>query len=355
MPTITQNTEKISLIAWTLMLASANKQLDMPGEYLWNIPDANTFKEVRDKSRSVYSSGNSIKDKTVTDFIQNVNFNKFMQDPHISAKFEDYFPIWIKQCPRYNLKGIDEFKYVCYAQGSQEYFLNYYFANKDKRFRIFKGEYWWHMEVWQSMNIQWAYIEDDDIQTNDVVLCSFPFALTGKKHVDFDSIIAQCNKIGVEVMVDFIYLPNCTQNLVDIDLDYECIKGLSFSFSKTFPVQNAKVAVRMTRSRLNDPMQISNDENVANRLGCGLGLEIMQNFDVDYMVKKYQTEQTHWCKALGLHPTDVVHFAVGEPYTQYGRSENMNWFSEYNEQYNRYNLGPLFENKALLSTLELYN
>ena len=98
-------------------------------------------------------------------------------------------------------------------------------------------------------------------------------------------------------------------------------------------------------------MQIANDENVSNRLAAGIGLEVMQNFDVDYMVQKYKDEQQHWCKILGLSPMNVVHFA-GD--TQMGRSNMKKFFSEFNDQQNRLNLGPLFANKDLLQKLGYY-
>ena len=126
------------------------------------------------------------------------------------------------------------------------------------------------------------------------------------------------------------------------------------SLSKTFPIANARVALRMTKEKIYDPMQIANDENVANRLATGIGLECMQRFDVDYMVKKYHNEQKHWCKVLGLKPTKVVHFAEGKPYTDIGRMNSKRFFSEFNDQQNRYNLGPLFANKNLLQRLGYY-
>ena len=111
----------------------------------------------------------------------------------------------------------------------------------------------------------------------------------------------------------------------------------------------------MTREKVFDPMQISNDENVSNRLATGLGLECMEKFPVDYMVQKYHAEQTHWCKVLGLKPTKVVHFAEGKPYTDIGRMNKKRFFSEFNDQQNRYNIGPLFCNKKLLTELGYYD
>jgi hypothetical protein len=352
---IKQDTDKITKIAWTLMLASAQNKLDVPGEYLWNIPTSADFDEIRGKSWGVYSSGNCIKDKQMIDYTNTVNLNKYLRDPWIVKKYEEYFPVWLKECPRFDFSGLEDFKYSCFSQGSQEYFLNFYMQHREKRFRVLKGEYWWHMEVWKNLGLQWAYIEDDDIKPNDVVIISFPFARLGDEHPQQKNVMDQCERLGVPVMLDFIYLPNTTYDKLQIDLTPTCIESLSFSMSKTFPVANARVAIRMTRKKMHDPMQISNDENVSNRLASGLGFECMQNFKIDYMVSKYLEEQKHWCALLGLNPTKVVHFAFGDPYTQNGRSYKKRFFSDFNDQQNRYNLGPLFANKTLLHSLGYYD
>jgi hypothetical protein len=346
--------DKITKIAWALMAASAQNKLDVPGEYLWNIPTKNDFFEIRPKTWSVFSSGNCIKDKDAIDFVHGVQLNKYLQDPYIVKRYEEYFPVWLKQCPRFDLIGIEDFKHSSLAQGSQEYFINFYLTHRKKRFRIFKGEYWWHMEVWKHMGMDWEFIEHDDIRENDVVIVSFPFAKLGDKHPGLDNLLERCEKLGVDVMLDFIYLPNVTYENLQIDITKSCIKSLSFSLSKAYPIANGRVALRMTRDKINDPMQISNDENVANRLAAALGLAVMENFKVDYMVEKYQKEQEHWCRVLGLQPTKVVHFALGEPYTENGRTINKRFFSEFNDQHNRYNLGPLFANKRLLTDLGYY-
>ena len=163
----------------------------------------------------------------------------------------------------------------------------------------------------------------------------------------------QCNCIGIELLVDFIYLPN-SQGAVDIDLSADCIKQITFSFSKTFPVQCAKIAVRMCKTKPEDPMQMSNDENICNRLSAGLAWDIIQRFAPDYNVKKYQDQQRHWCNKLGLEPTKVVHFGLGTDYTAYGRDSSTAWCSPFNQQQNRYNLGMLYENQNLLKNLQLY-
>ena len=136
---------------------------------------------------------------------------------------------------------------------------------------------------------------------------------------------------------------------VDIDLSASCINQITFSLSKTFPVQCAKVAIRLSKAKLRDPMQMSNDENISNRISAGLGTEIMNNFPINYMVKKYQHLQLEWCKKLNLQPTNVVHFAIGESY-----HKEENFCSPFNVQDNRYNLGMLYENQNLLTKLGFY-
>lgn len=349
-----QTSEQIKIInniSWALSLASATNYLDTPGEFIWAYPKDHLFYEIRSRSRSIFSSGNAIKDQTVIDFVQNLNLSKHLLNPWIVNQFQEEFPAWIKAGTRYSLKNLDLFKYVGFSQGTQESFLNWYMMHKNKRLRVFKGDYWWHMEIWSKANFNWSYIEDDPIiDKNDACICSNPFALTGDTHPQFNWLIENCEKAGADLLVDFIYLPN-SNFAVDVDLSASCIKEITFSMSKTFPVQSAKIAVRLTKAKPNDPMQMSNDENICNRLSGGLAFELIRHFPVDYMVSKYLDKQNYWCKKLGLSTTKVVHFGLGQNYTNVGRQSELNYLSRFNEQHNRYNLGMLFENEKLLKKL----
>ena len=346
--------DRINQISWALSLASADNKLDIPGEFVWAYPNDNKFYEVRSRSQSIFSSGNSIKDPDVIDFVQGLNLSPYLLDPWTVNHFQEQFPAWIKSGTRYQLDNFDLFQYVGFSQGTQESFLNWYMMHKDKRLRVFRGDYWWHMEIWTKANFNWSYIDDDPVITeNDACLCSYPFALTGDKHREFDWLVDECERVGADLLVDFIYLPNSNQ-AVNIDLSADCIKEITFSMSKTFPVQTAKIAVRMLKSKPSDPMQMSNDENICNRLSAGLALNLIEQFPVDYMVTKYSDKQKYWCDKLGLQQTKVVHFGLGENYTQVGRKTELNYLSQFNEQQNRYNLGMLYENEQLLKKLKLY-
>jgi hypothetical protein len=352
MQTFDTDITQVKNLAWTLAVASATDQLDVPGEYVWAFPASQQFADVQARSRSIFSSGNSIKDPAVIEYVQGLHLSRHLLNPWIVGEFESAFPSWIKQGTRYRLDNFDLFKYVGFSAGTQESFINFYLFNKEKRFRVFRGDYWWHMDIWSKCGINWAYIEDDDLHAGDICICSYPFALTGDKHTDLDWLVNECNSKGIKLLLDFIYLPN-SNNAVDIDLSADCIDQITFSFSKTFPVQCAKIAVRMCKTKPQDPMQMSNDENICNRLSAGLALDIIQQFPVDYNVTKYLNQQTYWCQKLGLKQTKVVHFGLGTDYTNWGRSDIAAWCSPFNEQQNRYNLGMLFENKNLLKKIGL--
>jgi len=353
MQTFNTDVAQIRTIAWALALASADQVLDVPGEYVWAFPTDSKFESIRARSRSIFSSGNSIKDPDVIDYVQGLNLSRHLLNPWVVQQFEKQFPSWVKQGTRFKLHNFDQFGYTGFSAGTQESFINFYLFNKNKRFRVFRGDYWWHMDIWTKINANWAYIEDDELRPEDVCICSYPFALTGDKHENFDWLVDECNRKNIDLLVDFIYLPN-SSDAVDIDLGADCIKQITFSFSKTFPVQCAKIAVRMCKTKPNDPMQMSNDENICNRLSAGLALDIINRFPIDYNVDKYHDEQTYWCNKLGLKQTKVVHFGLGTDYTNFGKSGSTAWCSPFNQQHNRYNLGMLFENKHLLKKLQLY-
>ena len=91
------------------------------------------------------------------------------------------------------------------------------------------------MDIWSKLNYNWKFIEEGDIHKDDVCIVSHPFALYGEKHKEFNWLIEQCEKVGSEVLIDFIYLPNSMNLAVDMDLSASCIKQITFSLSKTFP------------------------------------------------------------------------------------------------------------------------
>ena len=347
MPTIKFNKELVTQLSWVLSTAASQSKLDVNGDYTWHYPNKE-FTSIKSRAASVFKSGNSIKDTEVMDYVQTLNMGAFLKDPWTSNKFEEYFRYWITSGKYYQLRNLDLSTHAEYSAGSQESFTHFYFKNREKRFRVFRGEYWWHMECWEAMGIKWAYIDDEEVVNGDICIVSYPFAPIGDKHKNMDELLDTCSRIGVEVLIDFIYLPN-SRDCVDIDLSADCIQQITFSLSKTFPMaQTAKAAIRLCKSTPYDIMHLSSSENVENRLGAGVALSLCQKFPVGFMVNKYSTEQQYWCSVLGLTKTKVVHLAIGEQFNSITED-----ISQFNMQQDRFNLGILFENTKLIHSLNL--
>jgi len=331
------NIKRIEKLAW--LLATAN----LGGEYKWN-HHGDDFNDVTARAMSIFSSGNSIVDKKFAAWKLDVNVTKYLDDCFVVDKYYERIVPYIQSSKYFKVHGLDQFTNLDYSAGSQEAFLNHIMMNRDKRLRIFKGDYWWHLDVCDALGIQWDYIEDGDLIETDYIICSCPFALTGQYHKNMYDMLDICEQKGIGVLIDLIYLPNYQLDY-KLDLNYDCINTITFSFSKTFPMQTSKIAVRLKKDLVRDPLRISNKENIENRLALGFGLEIMENFNINYMVDSYANDQTTWCDYLGLEKSPVVHFGLGDDYMN-----RQGQYSKYNIQSLRYNLGILYQNKDLLKS-----
>ena len=337
MDMVETNISRIKKVAW--VLATAN----LGGEYKWNHINDNSFDSIYLRTTNIFSSGNAIVDPVFETWKRTINVTKYLDDCFIVNKFYDRIIPYLNSSEYFKIKDTSVFTNMDYSAGSQETFLNYMMLNKSKRLRLFKGDYWWHLDICDSLGIDWAYIEDDDLLDTDFVIFSCPFALTGSPHINMIDILEVCEHRGIEVLVDLIYMPNY-KSAYEIDLGYECINTITFSFSKTFPMQTAKIAVRLQKKATRDPLSISNNENIENRLALGLGVNIMDNYPINYMVNTYKDLQDKWCNLLGLVPSNVIHFAHGSDYVN-----RSNQYSKYNIQTSRYNLGMLYQNDDWLS------
>ena len=88
--------------------------------------------------------------------------------------------------------------------GTSQTFDIFWMINNDKRFRCFKGEFFYHKANWKKFH-KWCYIEDDRIMTNDAVVISLPFSDYGKEHPKMKDMLDVCEELGVPVLIDCAY------------------------------------------------------------------------------------------------------------------------------------------------------
>jgi histidinol-phosphate/aromatic aminotransferase/cobyric acid decarboxylase-like protein len=133
-----------------------------------------------------------------------------------------------------------------------------------------------------------------------------------------DQVLSQATALGVPVLIDMAYFGLCSG--LTFDLSWPCITDVTFSLSKSFPVANARIGMRLTRIDDDDPLFVVNKTRYINRLGAALGLTLIKKFPADYIPTKYRDLQQQWCQQLEADPSPTVIFGMGhKKWTQYDR------------------------------------
>lgn len=262
----------------------------------WAINDSN-FLQAMDQI--IAKHGNALCDNTPDQFVHS---------------YKDWFT------STHRISGVDTFNGITCSLGTTETFDKFYLYHSNRRLRIFRGEYFYQQMVARSLYADnWAWMDEDDIRPGDVLVFSLPFADTGGMIDGMDAILDQCDTHGVPVLIDMAYI-NLARGL-SIDLSRNCIKVITTSLSKVFPVQYHRIGLRLTKG-IDDDLMIAYQQNqYVNKFGCGLGLEMMKQFNADYTFEAYRPKQKDICAELGIDPSPCVIFGVDtlSKYPEYNR------------------------------------
>lgn len=268
--------------------------------------------------------------RTVYDAIVSCCQKDVLNDTEVQTKFLDAYQQWVRDSRLNRLQGLDKFKVAAYANGTTEAFDKFMLKNHGRRFRCFRGEYMYHPAAWRNYFPGWCRIEDAPLATNDAVIISMPFSDTGGVHPETDTILDQCDRLGIPVLIDSAFFGICHD--IDFDFDRDCITDIAFSLSKSFPVANLRIGMRLTREDDDDTLMVHNKTNYNNRLGAGVGLDLLRRYSADYNWQTWRDFQEKFCRQLGVEPSRSVIFGLGGPeFLKYNRggASNRLCFSRY--------------------------
>jgi hypothetical protein len=190
----------------------------------------------------------------------------------------------------------------------------------------------YHRLAWRS-GYKWKYLEDEALDKNDAVVISLPFADTGNIHNNYHSLMKDCSRLNIPVLVDCAYFGSCRE--INFDLTYDCITDVTFSLSKTFPVAYARIGMRLTREDNDDTLFVYHKINYNNKIGASLGLKYLERFTPDYITFKYIDKQIDFCKKLDVTPSKTVLFGIGnDQWKEYNRGGSTNRLS-FHKQYTK--------------------
>jgi hypothetical protein len=262
--------------------------------------------------------------------IQQQAQNLVLDDLDVQYQFVEAYRTWINSSQLNRLSGLDQFPIAAFSNGTTEGFDKFYLKNSQRRFRCFRGEYMYHQAAWRNYFPGWKFIDEDPLMPEDAVVISMPFSDTGNVHVDIEATLDRCDRMGIPVLIDCAFFGICQD--IEFNFDRPCITDITFSLSKSFPVANLRIGMRLTRTDDDDSLLVHQKTNYNNRLACGVGLQLIERYSPDYNVETWSLTQAKFCEQLGVTPSKSVVFGLGgEDFSKYNRggATNRLCFSKY--------------------------
>lgn len=265
-----------------------------------------------------YGGAWSIRDAEVLDYIRSIDFF----DQYDTQEFCKNYRSWAFD--KKNIAGLERFSFLDFSNGTTETFDKFYQTHLSRRLRCLPGEYYYHTMQGRNIFKQFSLIGNEPIDINDVVVMSCPFADTGNTPSRFNSILDECEKLNVPVLIDMAYLN--ISDISDINLDYDCIDTICTSMSKVFPVQHHRIGLRLRQKFKDDTLYAYNKVDYVNKISVGVGMKLINKFSNDYIIQKYKSKQKELCHKLNIIPSESVIFGIDQlhRYDQYNRGGSTN-------------------------------
>ena len=235
-----------------------------------------------------------IPDVHVQEFLKTVKFA-----PADINAFKIQYRDWILSSKHTTYTGLENYSMVL-TDGVTGAFGDFTHAYPHRTLVVFKGEYPFHRDTG-------AHVINNvsEIKKSDKVIISAPFAATGNVHNYYTDILERCNKLNVPVFVDCAYFGCC--KLGEVHIDYDCVKMVSFSLSKTFASGKCRIGITFFKDLpVKTPMQLLDEYSYVNHIAVNIHAPIIQEFSPDYMFDTYRVRQTKLAAMLNVDPSDTV-------------------------------------------------
>lgn len=308
---------------------------------------ANYF-NARNGAKYLLQGSRAVADNNIVEIVNNsiVEFASKNKSLSILDNFTCEFTKWtqINQLKRFDCD---------FSAGTTQSFDSFYFRHREKRFRCFVGEYFYHLKTWESNKVNWSFVDDKNpLKPGDALVLSVPFCDTGNfEHRD---ILEYCEKYDVPVLLDMCYYP--LTDGFDINLDYSCIDTITFSLSKVYPVAHYRIGVRYTKNNVFDGQKLHHTINYNNILSAFIGLKLINLYSINEVYTKLRKKQVDACTFFNIKPSSSVIFGIGnKDWDLYSRKNLLTQFDlnfDSSLFINRICLTPIFENWELFENFK---
>jgi len=217
---------------------------------------------------------------------------------------------WIHSTKNNIVKGLDRFEYRNLINGTTQVFDELYYRFKEKRLRVFRGEYAYHKRIFD--NIEFIDGVDGEfipLSKNDWVIVSLPFSGIGDVHPQMKRLLDEAQKLGIYVLVDCAWLGTCTDIL--FDFTHPAIGEVCFSLSKGLGLGHMRSGIRYSKVYQEDSIITQhNNMNHLQLASAQLGIYQMNNFSPDFIIDKYYQSYLNMCEDFGFQATKCPHIAI---------------------------------------------
>ena len=99
----------------------------------------------------------------------------------------------------------------------------------------------------------------------------------------------ECTKQNIPVLVDMAYLSLTTNRTYNVS--YPCIKTVTTSLSKVFPVEHFRIGIRFNRDLTDDTLDAyTNQQNpYVNLFGVDIGHKLINHYPESWLYERWQS------------------------------------------------------------------
>ena len=228
------------------------------------------------------------------------NFNR-MDYSDVKKEFETLFVEKFLDYTQSCATGLEQFTHTDAIIGCTQYIDNLYQSYPGNLF-VFENEFSYHASLGLG-----NCITVDNIPDNSHLLISVPQAHSCDVPAQLPTIIEIAEKRNCSLHLDLAWWP--ISKGLEINLTSQCIKTVATSLSKPFSLSKNRIGIRMSKTAMNDAVSIQNGKNIVPRALLEIGLNYLQQHDLDYMWKKYGVHYDYMCKLCRLRPLPVFFMA----------------------------------------------
>lgn len=255
-----------------------------------------------------------IRNSEVLNFHNNLNIT---QTPSLD-EYSNIWREWLNFSEHNSLKGLDNFEFADYTQGTSQTFDNFILKHcHNRQILVLEGDFQYHACLGKHVDFKYVtypFHLEADIQGRDLhaLLISAPFSDYGSMLPDFEYLMNVCEEYEIPVCLDLAYWGISKHIHIDLE-QFPAIKEVTCSLSKPFfTLENHRVGVRFTKEYVDDGVSMLNEVKMANNYSMALGVEYMKNFSPDYNWEKYENQYIKVCEEQQLVWTDTVIFGLGD-------------------------------------------